>query len=187
MKNKRFLFIEILLLTIFFSSINFSQETPASIINLAKSKLVNWASSQQIVASVHEQNAKNISLEKIKELDKKWTATSGLDDFMNNILNNDCSQYLKNLRKENNFIVEAFVMDNKGANVAMTNKTSDYWQGDEDKFVRCFNNGSGKIHYGKTTFDESTQTYLIQVSVPVFENNKTIGAVTFGIDYGKFK
>ncbi|MBK7106049.1 MAG: PDC sensor domain-containing protein [Ignavibacteriae bacterium] len=187
MKNKKLHLIEILLLIILFSTHNFSQETPESVINLTKTKLINWASSNKIISSINDQNAKNLSLDKIKDLDKKWTSTSGLDDFMNQILNNDCSQFLKNLRKENSFIVEAFVMDNKGANVAMTNKTSDYWQGDEDKFIKSFNNGNGKIHYGKVTFDESTQTYLIQVSVPVLENNKTIGVVTFGIDYGKFK
>lgn len=40
---------------------------------------------------------------------------------------------------------EIFVMDNQGANVAMSDKTSDYWQGDEDKFVRSFAGGEGKV------------------------------------------
>lgn len=159
-----------------------AQNPPESVIKLTKTKIIGWVSSGKIISAVKAQNAKNISLEKIKNLDKKWTETSGLDDFMNEILNNQCSEYLKSLRKENKFVIEAFVMDNKGANVGMTNKTSDYWQGDEEKFIKCYNNENGTTFYGKVAFDESTQTYLIQVSVPVVDGGKTIGAVTFGID-----
>jgi hypothetical protein len=31
-------------------------------------------------------------------------------------------------------------------------------------------------------FDDSTQAYLVQVSVPVIDGDKVIGAITFGID-----
>lgn len=185
MKN----FIKVIGLTVFMFGINlnvFAQDVPASVKNYT-SKLKSWASSPAVIAAVKEQNGKNVSLDKIKELDKKWSATSGLDDFMKTILANDCSEYLKKIRKENAAVVEAFAMDNKGANVGMTNKTSDYWQGDEDKFVKSYNNGNGSVHYGKLSFDESSQTYVIQVSVPVVAGGKTIGAVTFGIDPAKIK
>lgn len=36
---------------------------------------------------------------------------------------------------------EAFVTDAKGANVAAYPATSDYWQGDEDKFTKAFASG----------------------------------------------
>ena len=175
----------LVILTASFTS-GFAQDTPAAIKNLAP-KLQKWASSSEVISAVKAQNAKNVSLDKIKEIDKKWMETSGVDDFMKDILSNSCSEYLKKLRKENPFIVEAFAMDNKGANVSMTNKTSDYWQGDEDKFTKSYNNGNGTVHFGKLSFDESSQAYVIQVSVPVVDGGKTIGAVTFGIDSGKVK
>lgn len=165
----------------------FSQDVPDKVKSFASSKLLGWASSHEIVAAVNLQNAKNVSLEKIKEIDEKWIKTSGVDDFMKAILGNSCSEYLIKLRKDNPMIIEAFAMDNKGANVGMTNKTSDYWQGDEDKFVKSYNNGNGSTHFGKMSFDESSQAYVIQVSVPVKEKGKTIGAVTFGIDTNKLK
>jgi hypothetical protein len=34
-------------------------------------------------------------------------------------------------------------------------------------------------------FDESTQAYLVQVSVPVMDGGRAIGAITFGIDVDK--
>jgi len=167
------------------SSIN-AQEVPAAIKSIAP-KLSKIAASPSLVAAVKAQNAKNVSLDKIKELDSKWSETSGLDDFMKQVLASTASEYLKKVRKENSFIVEAFAMDNKGANVGMTNKTSDYWQGDEDKFTKSYNGGAGGTHFSKLSFDESTQSYVIQVSVAVMESGKAIGAVTFGIDPAKIK
>jgi sensor histidine kinase regulating citrate/malate metabolism len=36
-------------------------------------------------------------------------------------------------------------------------------------------------------FDDSTQAYLVQVSVPVKDADKVIGAITVGIDVEKLK
>ena len=76
-------------------------------------------------------------------------------------------------------------MDNQGANVAMTDKTSDYWQGDEAKFQKAFNGGAGAVFIDAVKFDESAQAYLVQVSVPVMDGDQAIGAITMGIDVDK--
>lgn len=83
------------------------------------------------------------------------------------------------------YYAEIFVMDNQGANVAMTDKTSDYWQGDEAKFKKSFNDGAGAVFVDDVEFDDSAQAYLVQVSVPVKDGDKVIGAITFGIDVEK--
>jgi hypothetical protein len=64
----------------------------------------------------------------------------------------------------------------------MTGKTSDYWQGDEAKFQKSFANGSGAVFVDEVEFDDSSQAYLVQISVPVLDNGTAIGAITFGID-----
>ncbi len=73
-------------------------------------------------------------------------------------------------------------MDNQGTNVAMTDKTSDYWQGDEAKFQKSFNGGNGAVFVDEVEFDDSSQAYLVQVSVPVKDGDTVIGAIPFGID-----
>ena len=40
----------------------------------------------------------------------------------------------------------------------------------------------GDIHISEVEFDDSSQAYLVQVSVPVMENGAAIGAITFGIN-----
>jgi hypothetical protein len=106
---------------------------------------------------------------------------------MKAIQNNACSDYLRTIQKSAAYYDEIFVMDNLGANVAMTDKTSDYWQGDEDKFIKSYNGGNGTIFIDKVKFDDSTQAYLVQVSVPVKDGGKTIGAITIGINVDKLK
>jgi hypothetical protein len=64
----------------------------------------------------------------------------------------------------------------------MTNKTSDYWQGDEAKWQESFKDGAGAVHAGGVEFDESSQDYLVQISVPVMDSGKAIGALTIGVN-----
>jgi hypothetical protein len=115
-------------------------------------------------------------------LDKKWIATPGVADFMKALMTSTCGQHLKKIQDSKKYYSEIFVMDNQGANVAMTDKTSDYWQGDEAKFKNSFKQGTGAVFVDEVEFDESVQAYLVQVSVPVMEGNKAIGAITFGIN-----
>ena len=71
--------------------------------------------------------------------------------------------------------------------MAMTDKTSDYWQGDEAKFQKSYNGGSGAVFVDEVEFDDSAQAYLCQVSVPVKDGAEVIGAITIGIDVDKIQ
>jgi hypothetical protein len=105
---------------------------------------------------------------------------------MKALMENECGKYLRKIQASAPHYAEIFVMDNQGANVAMSDKTSDYWQGDEAKFIKSYNGGRGAIFIDDVKFDNSTQAYLVQVSVPVKDGDKVIGAITFGINVDKF-
>ena len=162
-----------------------AEEAPQKIKNLAQSKLAGYGKDPVIVKAVAAENAKGKTLDQIKSMDKLWQNTPGIDDFMKSIMEDECGQYLRSIQNSASYYAEIFVMDNQGANVAMTDKTSDYWQGDEAKFKKSFNNGSGAVFVDEIEFDDSTQAYLVQVSVPVWDSGKVIGAITFGIDVDK--
>ena len=55
--------------------------------------------------------------------------------------------------------------------------TSDYWQGVEAKWKRTFVDGKDAF-VEEPAFDVSTGKYAIQVSVPIAEGTKRVGAVT---------
>jgi hypothetical protein len=161
------------------------EKAPQKVVDLANSSLAAMGSDPVIVKAVKEENAKGKSLDQIKEMDGKWLAHAGVADYMQALMDSECGKYLSKGQKDSPYLSEVFVMDNQGANVAMTNKTSDYWQGDEAKFQKSFAEGKGAVFVDDVKFDDSSQTYLVQVSVPVMDGGKAIGAITFGVDVDK--
>ncbi len=134
-----------------------------------------------IVKAVREQNAKKVPIATIKKLDTDWIASSGVTDDVRAYLENVCAQRLKKAKTEFATISEAFAMDNQGALVGTAAKTSDYWQGDEDKWQKSFAQGKGGELIDKPSFDESSQSFQVQVSLPVLEGGQAIGAITVGL------
>jgi len=164
-----------------------AEKAPQRVQDLATSKLVQLAKNPVIIAAVRAENAKGKSLAEIKERQKKWAATPGVDSFMKSLMENDCAKALFDIQKEYPYLVEIFVKDNQGAHVAMTDKTTWYYHGDKDKFIKAFNGGRGALYLSDVQFDESSQAYLVQVSVPVMDGKSCIGVVIFGVDVDKFK
>jgi hypothetical protein len=162
-----------------------AEKAPQKVVDLANSTLADLGTDPVIVKAVKKENAKRKSLAQIQDMDKKWKATPGIADYMQSMMDSECGRHLRSIQSGSTIYAEIFAMDNKGANVAMTDKTSDYWQGDEAKFKKSFNNGKGAVFVDDVEFDDSSQAYLVQVSVPVKDGDAVIGAITFGIDMDK--
>jgi hypothetical protein len=185
--KKKTIFLTIGLILAVGSAIAYAAEkAPQEIVDFAHSTLAKYGSDPVIVKAVKAENAKGKTLAQIQELDKKWMATPGITDYMQALMDNECAKLLHKIQQSAPYYAEIFVMDNLGANVAMSDKTSDYWQGDEAKFIKSYNAGRGAIFVDNVKFDDSTQAYLVQVSVPVKDGNNAIGAITFGISVDKF-
>jgi hypothetical protein len=159
-----------------------AEKAPQKVVDLANGELAAFGTDPVIVKAVKAENAKGKSLDAIKGQDEKWKGTAGVVDYMQALMDSACGKHLRALQDTKAYYAEIFVMDNQGANVCMTDKTSDYWQGDEAKFKESFAGGKGAVHLSDVKFDDSTQAYLVQVSVPVKDGEKVIGAITFGID-----
>jgi hypothetical protein len=185
--KKRIVILSALMTMMFSPFTLFAEEAPAKVKDIAHSILEDFGKDPVIIAAVKIENAKNKTLDAIKAEDQTWRNTPGIDVFMKSILESDCAKHLRNIQASKPYFSEIFVMDNQGANVAMTDKTSDYWQGDEDKFTQTYNNGKGSVFIDQVEFDDSSQTYLVQVSVPVMSDGTCIGAITFGVDVDKIE
>ena len=109
------------------------EKASQGIVDLGNSTLAKFGADPIIVKAVKAENAKGKTLDQIKELDKKWMATPGVADYMKALMDNECGVYLRKIQASAPYYAEIFVMDNLGANVAMSDKTTDYWQGDEDE------------------------------------------------------
>jgi len=164
-----------------------AEDAPPEVIAYVEKELAKIGTDPIVVAAVKAENAKGKSLGSIQDLDAEWKGTAGIVDYMTAMMESPCGQHLRSFQDTWSFIAEIFVMDNQGANVAMTDKTSDYWQGDEAKFKESYNNGMGAVFVDEVEFDDSTQAYLVQASFPVKDGTKVIGAVTVGIDIDIFE
>ena len=166
-----------------------SNEFEAPLRDLANSQIVELMSDPAIIAAIQEQNTRTAGLseEEIIAEDKKWRAEIGASDqpTISPVLQNDVSEMLRSIRDDSaGLFTEIFVMDQVGLNVASSDTTSDYWQGDEAKWQETFKKGSGAMHISDVELDDSTQSYQAQVSVAITDpgTSQVVGAATFGVN-----
>ncbi|WP_338866365.1 hypothetical protein [Myxococcus stipitatus] len=134
----------------------------------------------ELVRAVKAQNARGASLAAIRVEDEAWLATPALTEAKQRVLDSAAARMLARHRAAlGRKVAEIFAMDHQGALVGATRRTTDYWQGDEDKFRVPFN--EGRVLKEKPFFDESSQAYVIQVSLPVRDGRQVIGAITVGL------
>jgi hypothetical protein len=134
-----------------------------------------------ILRAVRSQNNEQLSMDVIQRRDAEWRSAQGETALQRSISQSRASQVLRALVERNPDFNEAFATDNQGANVAMFPATSDYWQGDEAKWINSFNNGDGKVWVGDIELDESTGEVAVQVSVPILDQDETIGVLVIGV------
>lgn len=157
---------------------------------LARTRLAEVARSPRVIAAVREQNRQTAQYtqEQITELDEQWIreAESGSHGpLIAGVLDHEVSRYLARLQDDSRgLFTEIILMDAVGLNVAVSRVTTDYWQGDEDKWQKTFLAGPHSLHIGPLEEDLSTRTVQSQVSLPVVDpqTGEPIGALTFGID-----
>lgn len=143
-----------------------------------------WGSDVVLARAVAVQNAKGVSLAEIKRVDADWQAGKA-EAEVRAVLASDCAAKLKQLAATHPAFGESFVMDNQGALVCATEKTSDYWQGDEPKWEKAFAAGRGAVFVDQARYDRSAKATLAQVSVPVKQAGRAIGAITVGVRTSK--
>ena len=164
-------------------------EFTAPLTELAKGEIAAFANDPALVSAIIAQNAVTAAYDqaKIDALDVQWRAEVGTASkpLIDATLANAASQYLAGVQEASGGkYTEIFAMDAKGLNVGQSTLTSDYWQGDEDKFTASFGAGADAVHVGEVEQDESTQIFQSQVSVPITDpaTGAVIGAITVGVD-----
>lgn len=118
----------------------------------------------------------NLIQSQLDLLDEQWRAAdvigNDFDPLVRSVLSGDTADELNEFRETFRDHVEVFVTDKYGANVAATNRTSDYYQADEAWWQTAYNNGRGAIFIGQPEADASTRTFAIILAVPIYAHNK---------------
>ncbi|MCM8542137.1 MAG: hypothetical protein NE328_17845 [Lentisphaeraceae bacterium] len=166
-------------------AVNASDKASDKVKAFVVKSLLPLMTNKVFIDETNKQNSLKISLDEIKKIDKEWQAAEDFLPIQEKLTGNACADEINKVIKSIPGIKEAFVMDNQGAVVGENDLTSDYWQGDEDKWQNSYNGGKGGIDVGKIKFDKSANSQLQQVSIPLVDGEKVIGAITFGIDISK--
>ena len=135
-------------------------------------------------ARTYNEKNKDLSAEEIASIDKAWRADPGFNDTIKEILLHPCSKRLTEFQDKYDGFPEIFLTDARGLNIAMTNKTTDYYQADEDWWVRAFANGQGHFYRGEIEYDESAMSESIPVYLPIIDpqTHKAIGVIKAVVD-----
>lgn len=166
-----------------------ANEYEAQLRDLFAERLQPWLQNPMLIKAINDQNADHAALtdSDIEHMDQDWRkqAENGGGPLIDRLLSRKASAYLSDKKKKSDDLVsEVFVMDNKGLNVASSDVTSDYMQGDEAKWQKTYGQGAGQLFVDEIEFDDSSDTFQCQVSATVVDpaSGKAIGAITFGIN-----
>ena len=154
-----------------------------------EAEIMGWASDPVLIQAILNQNAQTheLSADQIIEMDQAWRAEvgTGTTPTITPVLKHPASDFLRaRVADYGGQITEIFVMDAQGLNVAASDVTSDYWQGDEAKHSETYGMGVGGFHVSEIELDESTQRYQAQVSFTLTDpaSGQAVGAMTVGVD-----
>jgi hypothetical protein len=154
--------------------------TPAIQAELDRQKgvVASWAANPVVLGAVVAQNRRG----PIAGMDNaKWKMIRRSDPVVTAFQSGAAGQFLKTkLQESNGAVSEAFLNGAKGEKVAFVEKTTSYLHRGASKFDSPFT--SGKAWQGPAEFDESSQTYAVQIAVPVLEDGKAVGVLVVGVN-----
>jgi hypothetical protein len=121
--------------------------------------------------------------EKLAKIEKIWN-TPASDPLVKEMLNSRASRLLIRHREADRRILRITLTDERGAAIAGTHKTFDYYQADEEFWQAIYANGRGAINVTDILYDEVTKSNYIGIGAPIVEegSNRFIGAIDALID-----
>lgn len=140
-----------------------------------------------ISLAAQNQRLAGLGQARIDELDKQWRAEAESDNqpLIAQLMGNPLSSYLIRKKAESNgLFAELFVFDATGMNVGQSSVTSDYWQGDEDKYLKTFAVGPDAVFVDAIEYNDETRQRRRQVNFTIVdpETGESIGGATVEIN-----
>jgi hypothetical protein len=155
----------------------FAQAPPAPVKQVAYARVAlahAIASHPEIRKAVTAKDAEGESMAAIERRDREWSSTPAL---RSRFTTGPCADRLRAMTRDDPLVTEVILMDERGANVCISRETSDYWQGDEAKWKKTLVEGQDPF-VDEPALDASSGAYAVQLSVPVAEGGRRIGALT---------
>lgn len=162
-----------------------NDDIPAAVVAELRSMMVSNVSLISLAAQ--NQRLAGLDQARIDELDKQWRAETESENqpLIAQLMGNPLSSYLIRKKAESNgLFAELFVFDAMGMNVGQSSVTSDYWQGDEDKYLQTFAVGPDAVFVDAIEYNDETRQRRRQVNFTIVdpETGESIGGATVEIN-----
>ncbi len=157
---------------------------------IVQARTVNWQAysrSDLVQESLAASNQEFEQMEDregtIQQRDRLWQATPEdqstpiMESLIEHELARDLRIWLQKLQEGSGYKIfgEVFFTNRFGANIAQTNRTSDYQQDDEDWWQRAHSDG---LYVGDIHFDDSAEIYSVDICLRVDdEENEFLGVM----------
>lgn len=146
-----------------------------------------WSNSPVVLLTLEASNQRYAKLDQagIDALDKQWRAEREVEDqpLVTAVLSSPLSSYLTKIQaRSGGLYTEIFVMDARGLNAGQSAVTSDFWQGDEDKWLKTFQVGPDALFIDAIELNEESGTENAQVNLSIAQDGKVVGAITVEIN-----
>ena len=137
--------------------------------------------------AIQNENPMDTSAASILELERQWSRDrlEGGGTLLSSVDQSALSTYLRTLKAESDGLyTEILVTDARGFLVGQSDVATDYYQGDERKYLMTYPVGPGTVFVDLVEYDASVQRIQSQVSFPIVDpdSGEAIGVVTVGID-----
>jgi hypothetical protein len=107
----------------------------------------------------------------ILKIEEQWTRSSPTSAFVTERIDRYCSLELQAFQRANPEFVEIFITNKAGFNVCQTNKTTDYYQGDEDWWKTTMQ--TMRPSHGPLIYDRSAKTSAVPAYIPVHDRESS--------------
>lgn len=111
-----------------------------------------------------------LDAEEVRTLDRRWTSERVVPSIpiLAGVMTNPVARFFASIVEHDRIYREIMLTDRFGRLVAASNRTSDYYQADEDWWKEAFDDGvHGRVNVGDVVWDESARVFAIDIAVPV--------------------
>jgi hypothetical protein len=166
---------------------NLSADADQASAKCLAAEFITWVQAADVQRWLREYNAHS-TLADVKALDAAWPQLSTDSREIQSVLQHPAAAALRVFQNHYSVLGESFLIGANGGLVAATDRTSDYWQGDEAQFLDTILLPAGDFKLFTAGLDQSAHAMLAKLALPVYDNDhktaddKPIGVLVLGFD-----
>ncbi len=148
-------------------------------------KLLLVFNSEAVVSQVAAHD-KALPPAQLNQLDMDWAKLDESNSPLALVLHHPLSHVLQQLAHADPRMNELMVTDRHGQLIAASDRTSDYYQADEEWWQKTYGGGKGKVYIERVVFDESSHSWTLNICLPILQDKKVVGVAKASMDVSQW-